>query len=409
MITKEKNIITIIDTNGKQWQFDINTGKWVNINPLVKNCRIRFSAPPSTTSLFCKYVIVPDKPSYFDDTYTMEIMAGWWEQEAPYIRYIDMCFSANAPIITIEYALFNDCPYLLDIISKNMEEYKSFAKDFVPTHSVTDYNIPVAWENENDVSYTEITRWGQKKYVKNIIKKKAPQYFNREYTDREISDLAYLLEILEKYQNDKFNVYDFGMYYYIKLREFCEIASINKAHLIIRYLDMCDKADILPRKESNFIKLLTETHKTYEVKIKAINAQKLVDLYAPDLKNLAFENDKYKIIIPQIEEEFEAEAKAQRNCVYTNYFPTLINDNNPNMRIVFLREKENINKSFVTVEIQLDRDYKIQQALKKFNADISCEETDLIAFIEEYRKHLNSLYPIEHQEEKSEEWDDIPF
>lgn len=409
MITKEKNIITIIDTNGKQWQFDINTGKWVNINPLVKNCRIRFSAPPSTTSLFCKYVIVPDKPSYFDDTYTMEIMAGWWEQEAPYIRYIDMCFSANAPIITIEYALFNDCPYLLDIISKNMEEYKSFAKDFVPTRSVTDYGIPVAWENENDVSYTEITRWGQKKYVKNIIKKKAPQYFNREYTDREISDLAYLLEILEKYQNDKFNVYDFGMYYYIKLREFCEIASINKAHLIIRYLDMCDKADILPRKESNFIKLLTETHKTYEVKIKAINAQKLVDLYAPDLKNLAFENDKYKIIIPQIEEEFEAEAKAQRNCVYTNYFPTLINDNNPNMRIVFLREKENINKSFVTVEIQLDRDYKIQQALKKFNADISCEETDLIAFIEEYRKHLNSLYPTEYQEEESEEWNDIPF
>lgn len=409
MITKEKNIITIIDVNGKKWQFDINTGKWLNIQ-ILENPRIVFSAPPSTTSLFCKYVIAPYKPSYSDDNYTMEIRARWWEDEARYIRYIDMCISANAPIITIEYALFNDYPYILDIISKNMEEYKSFAKDFVPIRSVTDYNIPVAWENENDVSYTEITRWCQKKYVQSIIKKEVPQYLNKEYKDREMSNLAYLFEVLKKYQNDKFNVYDFGMYYYIKLREFCEIVSLNKAHIVTKYLDMCYETDILPRKESNFIKLITETYKTYEVKIKAINTQKLIDLYAPDLKNLAFENDKYKIIIPQTEEEFETEAKAQRNCVYTNYFPALISGNNPNMRIVFLREKENINKSFVTVEIQLDRSYnKIQQALKKFNKDISCEETDLIAFIEEYRKHLNSLYPTEYQEEEDEEWNAVPF
>ena len=408
MITKEKNIITIIDINNKEWKFDINTGEWLN-NASLTNPRIEFSAPPSTTSLFCQYVIIPDKPNFFDGTCRMEIRTRWWEEEAPYIRYIDICLSANAPIITTDYSLFRDFHYMLDIISKNMEEYKTFAKDFTPVRFGSDYDIPTVWGSENGASYIEFPRWCQKKYVQNIIKKKAPQYLNREYTDREISDLAYLLDILEKYQNDKFNMYDFGMYYYIKLREFCEIASINKAHLVTKYLNMCYETDILPRKESNFIKLITETHKIYEVKIKAINAQKLVDLYAHDLKNLAFENDKYKIIIPQTEEEFEAEAKAQRNCVYTNYFPTLINGNNPNMRIVFLREKENINKSFVTVEIQLDRGYKIAQSLKRFNEDISCEEADLIAFIEEYRKHLNSLYPIEYQEEESEECDDIPF
>lgn len=405
MITKEKNIITIIDINGKQWQFDINTGKWLD-NTVSFNPRIVFSAPPSTTSLFCKYVIVPDKPSYLDDNYTMEIRALWWEQEAPYIRYIDMCLSANASIITTDYALFNDYPYLLNIISKNMEEYRAFAKDFVPIRSDKDYNIPTIWENENDVNYTEIVRWCQKKYVKNIIKKKAPQYLNREYEYREMPDLAYLFETLEKYQNDKFNVYDFGMYYYIKLREFCEIVDLNKSHLVTKYLNMCYETDILPRKESNFIKLLIETHKTYEVKMKTINAQKLIDIYAPDLENLAFENDKYKIIIPQTEEEFEAEAKAQRNCVYTNYFPTLVKYNDTKMRIVFLREKENVNKSFVTVEIKLDTDYKFNQVLKKFNEDIHEDETDLIAFIDEYRQHLNSLYPVEHQEK---EWDAVPF
>ena len=62
-----------------------------------------------------------------------------------------------------------------------------------------------------------------------------------------------------------------------------------------------------------------------------------------EIINVIKKHTKYKIIIPQTEEEFEAEAKAQRNCVYTNYFPTLINGNNPNMRIVFLRKKENIN------------------------------------------------------------------
>lgn len=408
MITKEKNIITIIDVNGKHWQFDINTGKWLNI-PIFENPRIMFSAPPSTTSLFCKYVIAPDKPSYSDDNYTMEIRARWWEEEARYIRYIDICISANAPIITIEYSLFNDYSYILDIISKNMEEYKFFAKDFTPTRLDNDYNIPNAWSNGNNISYIELAQWCQKKYVQNIIKKKAPQYLNREYEDREMPDLAYFFEALEKYQNDKFNAYDFGMYYYIKLHKFCEIIDLSKTHLITKYLDMCGKANILPRKESNFIKLITETHKTYEIKIKAINAQKLVDIYSPDLNNLAFENDKYKIIIPQTEEEFEAEAEAQRNCVYTSYFPTLINGDSPTMRIVFLREKKNVNKSFVTVEIRLDRDYKIRQALKRFNENIREDEADLIAFIEEYRKHLNSLYPTEYQEEEDEECDFIPF
>lgn len=407
MITKEKNIITIIDINGKQWQFDINTGKWLDIS-ILDNPFIVFSAPPSTTSLFCKYVVIPDKPRYFENN-NIEIRAKWWEEEARYIRYIDICVSANAPILITDFSLFNDFDYMIDIIAKHMEEYKTFAKDFTPIRSDNEYNIPITFENENGFGSDELVRWVQKKYIQNIIKEKVPQYSNREYINREIRNLAYFFEILEKNQSNKFNVYDFGMYYYVKLSEFCEIADINSTYLIMKYLDMCDKANIPPRKESNFIKLITETHKTYEMKLKAINAQKLVDIYSPDLKNLAFENDKYKIIIPQTEEEFEAEAKAQRNCVYTNYFPTLINGNNPKMRIVFLREKENINKSFVTVEIQLDRDYKINQALKRFNEDIHIDETDLITFIEEYKQHLNSLYPVEFQEEENEERNEFHF
>ena len=408
MITKEKNIITIIDINEKKWQFDINTGKWLDM-PILDNPHIVFSAPPSTTSLFCKYVVIPDKPANFENGYTTEIRAKWWEEEAHYIRYIDICISANAPIITTGYALFREYSYLLDIISKYMEEYKIFAKDFIPMRSDADYSIPIRWINENCPYYDVLGRWAQKKYIKNIIKEKAPQYLNREYADEEMPRLAYFFECFKQNQYDKFNAYDFGMYYYTKLNEFCHIAEINPMFLIIKYLNMCDKANIPPRKESNFIKLLIETHKTYEVKIKAINAQKLIDLYAPDLKNLAFENDKYKIIIPQTEKEFEAEAKAQQNCVYTTYFPDLVNNINPEMRIVFLREKENINKSFVTVEIRLNTNDKINQALKRFNKDIYTDETDLIAFIEEYKQHLNSLYPVEYQEEESEERNEIPF
>lgn len=407
MITKEKNIITIVDVNGKQWQFDINTGKWLDIS-ILDNPHIVFSAPPSTTSLFCKYVVIPDKPRYFENN-NIEIRAKWWEEEARYIRYIDICVSANAPILITDFSLFNDFGYMIDIIAKNIEEYKTFAKDFTPVRSDNEYNIPIVFENENGFGYDELVRWVQKKYIQNIIKEKVPHYSNREYTGREIPRLANFFDILEKSQSNKFNVYDFGMYYYVKLSEFCEIAGINSTYLITKYLDMCDKVNIPPRKESNFIKLLTETHKTYEMKLKAINAQKLVDIYSPDLKNLAFENDKYKIIIPQTEEEFEAEAKAQRNCVYTNYFPDLVNNNNTKMRIVFLREKENINKSFVTVEIHLNTSGKINQALKRFNEDIHIDETDLITFIEEYRQHLNSLYPVEFQEEENEERNEIYF
>ena len=99
-----------------------------------------------------------------------------------------------------------------------------------------------------------------------------------------------------------------------------------------------------------------------------------------DKKELFFENEHYKVIIPTTKNEFKEEANAQSNCVYRLYLSKVI-DGSTN--IVFIRDKTDLEHSLITCEV---KDGRIVQFLKRFNSSNLTYSESL--FKEEYQQHL---------------------
>ena len=79
----------------------------------------------------------------------------------------------------------------------------------------------------------------------------------------------------------------------------------------------------------------------------------------------------YKFIYPTCTQDIKNEAVAQNNCV-ASYIDRVINGN---CHIMFLRYKDEPNKSLVTIEV---RDNKIVQALQKYNTPLTTEQREVV-------------------------------
>lgn len=99
-----------------------------------------------------------------------------------------------------------------------------------------------------------------------------------------------------------------------------------------------------------------------------------------DKKELFFENERYKVIVPITRDEFKKEGDAQNNCVYRLYLSRVI-DGTTN--IVFIRDKLDLESSLITCEV---RDGQIIQFLKRFNSSNLTDDEKL--FKKEYQQHL---------------------
>lgn len=135
----------------------------------------------------------------------------------------------------------------------------------------------------------------------------------------------------------------------------------------------CEKGD--------FIKNYVKEKRVYELNKKKIDSQKLYENQMNKKEILSFEYENLEVIIPTSAEEFKEEAKQQSNCVARMYLPRVINGE---LNIVFIRKKEELNKSYITCEI---RDGYIYQYLTRFN-QIPYEE-EAIKFKKIYQEYLN--------------------
>ena len=79
----------------------------------------------------------------------------------------------------------------------------------------------------------------------------------------------------------------------------------------------------------------------------------------------------YRFIYPNSTQDIKDEAAQQSNCV-ASYIDRVINGD---CHILFLREKNSLDKSLVTIEV---RDNKIVQAKRKFNYPVTKAEQDVI-------------------------------
>lgn len=101
--------------------------------------------------------------------------------------------------------------------------------------------------------------------------------------------------------------------------------------------------------------------------------------------NLHFSNDLFEVIVPQNKQDFVDEATEQHNCVFRSYYPMVIDCET---LVVFIRRKEDINKSFITCEIN-PHNGEIKQCLKKYNTILlPSTDKDACAFKTLYQTFL---------------------
>ena len=156
----------------------------------------------------------------------------------------------------------------------------------------------------------------------------------------------------------------------------------NFSSVVSELLDYCNMMiKISPKYEKypkNFLtthKIATRNYNRLKQQFDEEDFQKAIDL------KLEHTYDNYKIIYPKTTQDIKDEAVQQNHCV-ASYIQNVIDGKS---HILFLRDKENIERSLVTLEI---KNYKVVQARGKFNREVTKEEQFVI---DKYNNKLNKI------------------
>lgn len=220
-------------------------------------------------------------------------------------------------------------------------------KDFIELHK---NELPFNYENYtrlikeiiNDSKYKELSNKDKKTFVNLIFKQVLPFYENTLY---------------------HYDIYDM-------------ISKVRELFIYAEYLEV-----EVDRKE--FFKQYMALKKCYNVS-KAEYDKIALEKNQLKHKALAFENDFFEVVIPTTEEQFKKEANAQHNCVYSAYYPRVI-DGKTN--VVFIRRKDDIDTSYITCEVENGR---IRQYLAKHNNSV--RDSLAIEFKILYAEHLKEWW-----------------
>ncbi len=148
------------------------------------------------------------------------------------------------------------------------------------------------------------------------------------------------------------------------------------------YINNCKKLKLnLTDKKVLYPKYFNYSHDTLMEEIEVVVDSEIDN----EIKNIAnmlslniYEDDKYIIFPAKDFNSLVDESNQMSNCVRT-YYEEIVNGE---CQIYFMRYKNNINKSLVTVEV---RNNKVVQAREKFNEDINEEESNVL---KEFEKNL---------------------
>lgn len=145
------------------------------------------------------------------------------------------------------------------------------------------------------------------------------------------------------------------------------ISSIgNFIELLCDYLRMCENIGITPTLYSSYLK---QTHDVCSRNHKITITQEMENVFA--CKYTDFENyigDNYVVVAPKSCHELQIEGDALNHCVASYITRVISNECN----ILFLRNKKNIERSLITVEV---RDGAIVQARGIHNRDMTSAES----------------------------------
>lgn len=362
-VSKDKNFLLLQDTSKTNpYRFDINTGIFYGLSgrPLQKSP----SGFPTwlrqnyytTGTLFLMYCIKEEPRNYgIDSGSALSVLADFAN-----------LFQIADKLDSIGYRSHNySCSeYTLDNLLFINDNFKDFAKyvrengDDASLYNYRQQNEKKIWMKRYNVTPDE--------HISETTINNLYEYRNQYNNNR----LPLILSYFRKGVLDWFASQD------RRFDGFWE--AIQKIDL---YFRMCNALEKEPEK-GDFFRNYINTYREYKLAKERIDAC-AIQKHLAKHPELNFENEKFKIVIPQSRDDFKHEADAMHNCVYSMYMSRVI-DGRTN--VVFVRKKSDINSPYITCEV--NNWGGIVQYLASCNNRVC--DADALEFKRLYKAHLEN-------------------
>lgn len=145
--------------------------------------------------------------------------------------------------------------------------------------------------------------------------------------------------------------------------------------------EYAEKLEVKIDHKCDFFRTYINLYREYQLRKQELDNKAVKAMADRHRTALAFETDEYVVVIPETADEIINEGKNQHNCV-GSYVPDVIKEY---CNIVFVRKKNELDKSYITVEIS--RDGRIGQYLRSYNHPANGADHD---FRRAYQQHLST-------------------
>lgn len=360
-MSKDKNIISFLNNEKTTpYTFDVNTGIFYGLSKKpIKNYPPYFKSWVARNYTMSNVVCLLEMCMEYTRTITGDwetINAGDLTSYAKLFKIADKLDSINYNNVSIHYNREE-----LELVGRN---FKDFARTYNEDNSTTIH------------SYCET--FGYRKWAKDcgIVANDhlTDDMIKSIYERRDRFDKKYAKYVAHYISKGLYDFYNVGS----NLHN-CWGPINNVYEQIHNYFNMCDMIGIEPTKD-DFYRSFINVYRTYTTKKAEYDSRQIVEHYKK-YPALNFETENYIVVIPNSTKDFEYEAQVQQNCVYNLYMPKVIEGKTS---VVFIRRKDNIDKPFITCEV--NNKGKIIQFLHAFNQSALTTEEKI--FEVEYATHL---------------------
>ncbi len=219
-------------------------------------------------------------------------------------------------------------------------------------------------------SACDIKRWNEIRKMDKFgrIPKSAIELVaTREYDSKTLQSMSSILK--QKYDDKPVFTWSSLLNYLERVDTYEAIYPTEALQLLSDYLRMCNELRIEPKTDGDSLKREHDvTARLFSQRRDEIQAEKLKRALNYDYLN--YEDDKYIIRAIRDYDDLMDEAKQQHNCLAC-YATQIIKGNS---KIFVMREKDNPDKSFISIELSPDGDY-VRQKYLAFNRPVTNTKT----------------------------------
>ena len=373
-VTKEKNFLNFIENDVFICKLDINSGVLIGKTTVLSRCPKHFKD-------FLSDYLINKNNSYFNILKLLYLILK--RNSISNLQFYKDSFQALDKMNSLGYKenILKDIDYLstsliqdLKLINENFKYFCEYFKEN-PDESFSYFKTyylqkrffeDLSLNNLEDNDIKEII-WNNRKSFNNNEELKLFAYYITH-------GLYYYYECNGMKQTSAYQVYD------------AKYHNINEMIKKVKtYFSYCDYLKIKPKKDNNFFQNFINAQKSYITTKNFNDNNVLKEIYEEKSNSLLYENSDFKIVLPTTKEMLFDEGESQKNCVYNRYLKIILDKK---CYVVFVRKKNDINKSYITCEVNLQG--KIMQYLEKCNKRTNDEKA--LQFAKEYQEYLNENF-----------------